>query len=96
MRRIVVPPAPGLFSAFGLLYADVEHHYGRTFRRILRQMDFDVLNTAWDELVAVARAQVLDDPIRAGAHLVRDFSSWATVSEQLPVRPFGEDLSRAA
>ena len=36
MRTIVVPPAPGLFSAFGLLYADVEHHYGRTFRRLLR------------------------------------------------------------
>jgi N-methylhydantoinase A len=58
MRRIVVPPAPGLFSAFGLLYADVEHHYGRTFRRLLRQMDFDVLNTAWGELVAEARAQL--------------------------------------
>src|SRR5438046_10421892 len=26
MRRIVVPPAPGLFSSFGLLYGDVEHH----------------------------------------------------------------------
>jgi N-methylhydantoinase A len=58
MRRIVVPPAPGLFSAFGLLYADVEHHYGRTFRRLLRQMDLPALNAAWDELVAEARAQL--------------------------------------
>ena len=39
MRRIVVPPSPGLFSAFGLLYADVEHHYARTFRRLLRGID---------------------------------------------------------
>ena len=54
MRRIVVPPAPGLFSAFGLLYADVEHHYGRTFRRLLRQIDLAALNAAWDELVAEA------------------------------------------
>jgi N-methylhydantoinase A len=58
MRTIVVPPAPGLFSAFGLLYADVEHHYGRTFRRLLRQMDLAALNAAWDELVAEARAQL--------------------------------------
>jgi N-methylhydantoinase A len=58
MRRIVVPPAPGLFSAFGLLYADVEHHYGRTFRRLLRQMDLGALNGAWDELMAEARAQL--------------------------------------
>src|SRR4029077_10511690 len=33
MTRIVVPPSAGLFSSFGLLYADVEHHYSRTFRR---------------------------------------------------------------
>ena len=30
MRHVVVPPAPGLFSSFGLLFADVEHHYVRT------------------------------------------------------------------
>jgi N-methylhydantoinase A len=47
MRRIIVPPSPGLFSAFGLLYADVEHHYSRTFRRLLRQVDIDELNAAW-------------------------------------------------
>jgi N-methylhydantoinase A len=58
MRTIVVPPAPGLFSAFGLLYAEVEHHYGRTFRRLLREMDLDALNAAWDELVDQARAQL--------------------------------------
>src|SRR5262249_14291463 len=27
MSRVVVPPSAGLFSSFGLLYADVEHHY---------------------------------------------------------------------
>ena len=37
MSRVVVPPSAGLFSSFGLLYADVEHHYARTFRRLLRQ-----------------------------------------------------------
>ena len=37
ITRIVVPPSAGLFSSFGLLYADVEHHYARTFRRLLRQ-----------------------------------------------------------
>ena len=35
----MVPPSAGLFSSFGLLYADVEHHYSRTFRRLLRQAD---------------------------------------------------------
>ena len=30
IRRVLVPPAPGLFSAFGLLRAEVEHHAVRT------------------------------------------------------------------
>ena len=30
ITRVIVPPAPGLFSAFGLLYSEVEHHYVRT------------------------------------------------------------------
>src|SRR5262249_48258534 len=39
IRCIVVPPSPGLFSSFGLLYANVEHHYSRTLRRLLRKID---------------------------------------------------------
>ena len=31
--EIVVPPAPGLFSSLGLLFADVEHHYVKTLMR---------------------------------------------------------------
>jgi len=33
---IVVPPAPGVFSAVGLLEAEVEHHLVRTFLRTLQ------------------------------------------------------------
>jgi N-methylhydantoinase A len=58
MRRIVVPPAAGLFSSFGLLYADVEHHYARTFRRLLRQADLGEIGAAWDALATQASAQL--------------------------------------
>jgi N-methylhydantoinase A len=58
MKRIVIPPSPGLFSAFGLLYADVEHHYSRTFRRLLRQVDLHSLNDAWDHMVRGAVNQL--------------------------------------
>ena len=39
MTEVVVPPAPGLFSAFGLLYAEVEHHLSTTFRTRLDRAD---------------------------------------------------------
>lgn len=58
IRRIVVPPSAGLFSSFGLLYADVEHHYARTFRRLLRQADLGEIDRAWNVLADQARAQL--------------------------------------
>jgi N-methylhydantoinase A len=58
MKRIVVPPAPGLFSSFGLLCAGIEHHYSRTFRRLLRRVDFAELNAVWDGIAAEALAQL--------------------------------------
>lgn len=75
MRRIIVPPAPGLFSAFGLLYADVEHHFARTFRRLLRSMDLAALNEAWDALVAEARGQLEADGFTPGQMRIRRLAS---------------------
>jgi N-methylhydantoinase A len=39
MRRVVVPPAPGLFSALGLLDADTERHEVQTYQRRLSALD---------------------------------------------------------
>jgi N-methylhydantoinase A len=54
----VVPPSAGLFSSFGLLYADVEHHYARTFRRLLRQANLAEIDAAWNALAAQANEQL--------------------------------------
>ncbi len=58
IKRIVVPPVPGLFSSFGLLCAEVEHHYSRTFRRLLDRVDLAELNAAWGRMAAEARQQL--------------------------------------
>lgn len=65
MTRIVVPPSPGLFSSFGLLYADVEHHYSRTVRRVLRDSDPAELTAVWQELEDAARSQLQSDGFTA-------------------------------
>ena len=61
MHRVVIPPSPGLFSSFGLLRTNVEYHYSRTFRRLLRNVDLTRLNEAWDRLVLDARDQLSAD-----------------------------------
>jgi N-methylhydantoinase A len=71
MRRIVVPPSPGLFSSFGLLYTNVEHHYSRTFRRLLRQVELEELNRVWEGMVDEARQQLAADGFRDGQVAIR-------------------------
>jgi N-methylhydantoinase A len=58
ITRILVPPLPGLFSAFGLLVADTEHHLTRTFRALI--------NTIEPEAVAILLAGLAAE---AGARL---------------------------
>ena len=56
--RVVVPPSAGLFSSFGLLYADLEHHYSRTLRRLLRGDNLAEIGAAWDTLAREAQAEL--------------------------------------
>jgi N-methylhydantoinase A len=61
MQKILVPPSPGLFSAFGMLYAEVEHHYSQTLRREVGSADPAELEDAWQTLEARATAQLSRD-----------------------------------
>jgi N-methylhydantoinase A len=72
MRRIIVPPAPGLFSSFGLLYSDVEHHYVRTWRGLIRHLDLEALGAAWQRMEGEASAQLAREGFTGpAAHLHR-------------------------
>jgi N-methylhydantoinase A len=61
IRRIVVPPAPGLFSSFGLLYADIEHHAVRTWRRLVREADPVALTDVFERMERQAGAQLASE-----------------------------------
>ena len=71
IKKIVVPPAPGLFSSFGLLYSDVEHHYVRTYPRRTGQLDFDELNQVWSRMDADALAQLASEGFTGAAVRLR-------------------------
>ncbi|HXA98743.1 MAG TPA: hydantoinase/oxoprolinase family protein [Candidatus Dormibacteraeota bacterium] len=53
---VLVPPAPGVFSALGLLEAEVEHHLVRTFLRPLNGASAKEITAALDALEAEAGA----------------------------------------
>ena len=73
--RVVVPPAPGLFSSFGLLTADVEHHLSRTFRALLRGLDKAALNAAWDALAEEAMRRLAADGYGGSAATIERHAS---------------------
>ena len=100
MKRIVVPPSAGLFSSFGLLYADVEHHFSRTFRRQLRGSDLVEIDRAWRALEAEAREQLAAEDFTGDRASVTRSAAMHYVGQSfelvvpVPDGPVNESLAR--
>jgi len=60
IRQVIIPPCPGIFSAFGLLLADVEHHYIKSIRLPLDRLQLTDLAARFDELAEQARIGAAD------------------------------------
>jgi N-methylhydantoinase A len=91
--RIVVPPAPGFFSAFGLLAADLEHHAVRTFLRPTATLDLAELGAAFDALEQRCRSDLGRDDLGADEIQVERWLEMRYVGQafELPVAaPLGE------
>jgi N-methylhydantoinase A len=52
IKRILVPPVPGLFSALGMLFPEMEHHYVRTCKQRLDRMEVGTLEPLFAALEA--------------------------------------------
>jgi N-methylhydantoinase A len=55
LTHVVVPPVAGLFSALGMLFADVEHQLVKSFYKPLRKTSIDEFNAAAAELIESGR-----------------------------------------
>jgi N-methylhydantoinase A len=85
---IVVPPAPGFFSAFGLLAADLEHHAVRTFLRRTATLDLNELHSAFDALEQRCRADLGRDDLQSEQIQVERWLEMRYVGQafELPIR----------
>ena len=66
MRRILVPPRPGAFSALGLLCTDVVHDYIRSELRALAEIGADHAEEAFAQLEAKARQELAAEGMDSG------------------------------
>src|SRR5438105_3225672 len=59
--QVLIPPSAGVFSSFGLLYAEVEYYFTRTRKRLLRAVAPAELQDIIDGLEGDARARLSED-----------------------------------
>jgi N-methylhydantoinase A len=64
-KTVMVPVAPGITSAMGLLMADFRHDYTRTFLQTTDALDLEELNEAFEVLEGQATAQLLSERVPA-------------------------------
>ena len=73
MRRILVPPRPGAFSALGLLCTDVVYDYIRSDLRSLAEITAEHAEAIFRQLESAARAELAAEGIGvAGARFARE------------------------
>jgi N-methylhydantoinase A len=96
MPVVLIPPAPGVFSAAGLLFSDVEREFMRTLFRRAARLEPGELDAAFARLEGEARAELAaegHDPRRIALGRLGDFR-YAGQAYELGV-PYGGDLAAA-
>lgn len=63
IKKLVVPPYPGLFSALGLLLADYRHDYITTVAQPLSSVNPASILERYDELCAIARNEMIAEGV---------------------------------
>ena len=58
MRRVVIPPSPGHFSAFGMLFSDLRYDFVRSCFIRLAEADFADIDAIYAELEAEGRREI--------------------------------------
>jgi len=58
IHTVVIPPEPGVYSAFGLLTANIERHYTRSFPRPWDEGVLDPLNQVFGDMSDEAKSTV--------------------------------------
>jgi N-methylhydantoinase A len=65
MAEVLVPEAPGVLAAFGLLAAAIEHHHARTLQARTDAADLGAINHCLDDLDTAGRGRMREEGVPA-------------------------------
>jgi len=93
VKKVIVPVAASVFSAWGMLMTDLRHDYIQTYIRRLNQIDLSELNHEWKALETEAIQQFKEEAIEESKVLFSRFADIRYLGQehtvQVPV-PNGE------
>ena len=75
IQQVLIPPSAGVFSSFGLLYAELAYYFTRTRKRLLRGASPAELQAVLDGLETEARARLGEDGFAPDRIDIRRFAS---------------------
>ncbi len=64
MRKVIVPPAPGVFSAFGMLFSDLRYDFVRTWFTSLDDAPFDDMEEVYRALERQGRDAIAGTSVK--------------------------------
>ncbi len=64
IRRVIVPRAPGVFSAFGMLFSDLRYDYVRSWFERLERAPFEEMEKIYEEIEGQGRASIAATSIK--------------------------------
>lgn len=74
VKKVIIPINPAVFSAWGMLMTDIRRDYLRTSVTKIDQVEPDVLNKIYDELVIQAREDLKSENIESSNMLFQRFA----------------------
>lgn len=94
---VIVPNYPGQFSALGMLMADIQHDYVRTYYKALEQADFAQVQAISNELMERGRQTLESEAVSAEAMIFQRFLDIRYIGQEfaIPIPIPAEYIDRA-
>jgi N-methylhydantoinase A len=82
IRKVIIPVAPGVFSAFGMLFSDLRYDYVRTFLTRLEEAPFDKIEALYTTLEDEGRAAIANASVKPQKVTVRRAADMRYVGQE--------------
>ncbi|MCC3646855.1 hydantoinase/oxoprolinase family protein [Cytobacillus oceanisediminis] len=93
VKKVIVPVASSVFSAWGMLMTDLRHDYIQTYIRRLNQLDPSELNKEWNSIETQALKQYQEEGVSEEDVLFTRFADIRYIGQEHTVKvpvPIGE------